>query len=116
MTAGDFYWGDPTAIRIGHPWILLNTPGEFAVLINLTDREGRDCAYFSPSFHPSLTKDSIANYAQMLVWEAEVLKDAIAEGVLEIRPPPLTPSKLARLTNQALMLGFVSREIKRLLR
>lgn len=120
MNAGDFFWGDPADNRENeHPWVLLNTPCDHedrAVLLNFTDLDDRDIPYFvDPGFHITITKRSVPAYGDMLVWDLEDLETAIRSGLMRETPPPLIAGRVKRLVNQATLLSFVSREIKRLI-
>lgn len=98
--------------------MLLNTPAAtdgLVVLLNFTDLDGRDIAHVDPGFHITITKKSVPNYGDMLVWERTKFDDAISNGTMREEPPPLIAIRLKRLITQAVLLGFVSRESKRLI-
>lgn len=119
MNSGDFFWGDPTNRGIEHPWVLLSNPcrnGGYAVFLNFTDDRERNLPDAVPvGYHVSITKISTPSWGDMLVWTTARAEAALACSALRCTPPPLHAVKVMLLVEKAKNLGFVSREIKKLL-
>jgi hypothetical protein len=118
MNAGDCFWGDPNGGHNEHPWVILNDPtqhGGKALLLNFSTVGDRPVRYSVPAgYHVFISTQSAICYGDMIVRPAIWVAGEILRGAFKPVAPMAAP-KLQFLSDQAKTVGFVSRELLRLL-
>lgn len=117
MTKGDSFWGDPTGRNNDHLWVILNEPtveGLCALVNFSTDRTGTAKYTVPAGYHEGITVVSVICYGDMIVLADDYIEAEITFGAFRAGTR-FPEAKVQFLAQQAKAIGFVDREIKRLL-